>query len=194
MTIILISCINIIILSKEVIGIGSTEKFDMVVIFKQVETDHDKDELDGIEEIKLALEDSTPELYIKESECLDVVLVELGTDGVEAAKKLRKCPTQIISRIVPVQAVVSTDLKSILYKVKELAIEKMQTGSSYIINSELRDMLNLDHKLMTESIVDMLYTINIYKDEKKPDYIIYIECIGNDTGLGIHKTNDKSTE
>lgn len=169
--------------------IGSAEKFDMVVTFKQVESDNEEDELKGIEEIEHALEDTTADIYIKESECLDVVLVELSTDCVEAARKLSKCPTKIISKVIPVQVVVSSDEKSILFQMRELALKKITPGNSYVTVSEFRNE-NLDYKKIEKSITDMLHKLNMHYDENKPDYIIYIECIGKDTGLGIYKPDE----
>ncbi len=102
------------------VRIGSTEKFDMVVKFNG-ESKHEDDELLGIEELECALKDMSSDLYIKESECLDIVLVELGTDSVEVAKKLRNSPTKIISRVVPINMVIESNQEAIIKKIKELS-------------------------------------------------------------------------
>lgn len=172
--------------------IKSNEEFDMVVIFKDLEDYHDDDVLIGIEEIKLLLEDIAPYFYIKESEYLDVVLVELGSDSIETVKKISGCPTQIISRIIPVQAVVRTDLTSITLKIKELAVEKMKRGNTFIMDCDLRDIEKLDFKVILQATIEILSELNIYYDEIKPDYVIQMECIGENTGLGIIRYSEIS--
>ncbi len=96
--------------------IESTENFDMVVLFDYTDCEEGKDELLGIEELEQTLENVTPELYIKETESIDVVLVELGTDSVVVANKISNTPTKIISRVVPINTVVGTSQKSIIRK------------------------------------------------------------------------------
>jgi len=56
--------------------------------------DEDLESLE-IDEIENVLENISSEVYIKESECLNVILVELGSDSVEVAKKLCESPTEI---------------------------------------------------------------------------------------------------
>ena len=60
------------------------------------------EELLGIEEIEHALENINLNLYIKESECSNVVLVEFGKNYLKAAKKLMNTTSKKISRAVPI--------------------------------------------------------------------------------------------
>ena len=65
-------------------SINTTEKFELIVIF---DNNDSKEELLGITEIEQTLENVNLKLYIKESECPNVVFVECETNCVEAAKQ-----------------------------------------------------------------------------------------------------------
>ena len=167
--------------------IGSTEKFDMVVVFNGKDNEDLGEELPGIEEIEQALED-IPEFYIKESECLNVVLVELGTDSVEAANKLRNSPTKIISRVVPINTVVETNFESIIKKVIELSLEKIKKNETYKVNCVVMDNKKIKCSNTKKAVINELDKINLCYNEKNPEWIIQIEIIGNNTGLSVLKS------
>ncbi len=147
-------------------------------------------ELMGIEEIEDALKNMNSGVYIKESECLNVVLVELGTDSLEAAKILREKPTKIISKVVPINSVVETDLESIITKVMELSKEKTLTGDSFIINCVVRNEDRLISSEIKDAVKKELININLQYNEENPEWHVYIEIIGKNTGLSILKSYD----
>ena len=169
--------------------IKSTEKFDMVVVFNDEDNEDMDEELPGIEEIEHALED-IPEFYIKESEFLNVVLVELGTDSVEAANKIRNSPTKIISRVVPINAVVETSLESIIKKIIELSLEKTKKNDTFRVNCIVMDNDKVKCSETVKAVVNELDKINLCFNEKDPEWIINIAIIGENTGLSVLRTSD----
>ena len=171
----------------------TTEKFDMVVKFNNTlkkETHQEyNDELVGIEEIKSALRGSDPELYIKESEFFDVVMVELGTDSEEAAKKLRNSNPKTISRIIPINKVVKSDSDEIVTNLKELANEKMDPGDNFemeIFTSNSEE----ESKILNNKAVMELKKLNLNNVDKNSKWKFYVEIIGENTGLSLLKTSE----
>jgi len=124
-------------------------------------------------------------VYIKESECLNVVLVELGTDSVEAAKILRDTPTKIISRVVPINSVVETNLESIITKVKELSFAKTQKGDSFFVNCVVRNEKRLISPDIENVIKNKLIKIELKYDKENPKWYVQVEIIGKNTGLSV---------
>jgi tRNA acetyltransferase TAN1 len=169
----------------------TSEKFDMVVKFNNQLKDenNENEELVGIEEIEGALKDSVPELYIKETEFLDVVMVELGSDSEEAAKMLRKSNPKTITRIVPINLVVKTDLNEIVTNLKVLASEKMDPGDKFTIKSLQTNLEEESVNIPCDKLVNELKNLKLKFNEKNPKWNIYIEIIGENTGLSIVKNN-----
>lgn len=175
----------------------TTEKFDLVVKFENScknEEDGDitieemPDELLGIEEIEFALKGRDPELYIKESELFNVVLVELGTDSLEAVKQLRKSNPKVISRVVPISKVVKTDLLEIVDSLKLLANDKMEPGDNFMVDSFVVTQKNIESKEILNRVEKELKKCGMKFDESNPKWKIYVEVIGENTGLNILKT------
>jgi len=177
----------------------TTEKFDLVVKFENsskkgengngnIKIEEIPDELLGIEEIEFALNGKDPELYIKESELFNVVLVELGTDSLEAAKQLKKSNPQIISRVVPISKVVKTDLLEIVNSLKVLASDKMDPGDNFTFDSFVVTQKNIESNDILKRVEKELKKFGMYLDESNPKWKIYVEVIGENTGLNILKT------
>jgi tRNA(Ser,Leu) C12 N-acetylase TAN1 len=172
----------------------TTEKFDMVVKFnntlKNEIQPEDDDELVGIEEIKSALRASDPELYIKESEFFDVVMVELGTDSVEAATKLRNSNPKTISRIIPINVVVKSDSDEIVKCLTELAYEKMNPGDDFEMEIFTSDGEDEESKILNNRVVMELKKLDLNNVEKNSKWKFYVEIIGENAGLSLLKTTE----
>jgi len=146
----------------------------------------------GIEEIEHALENMSSHVYIKESECMNVVLVELGTDSVEAAMKLRETPTKIISRVVPINTVVETNFESIITKVKELSVERTNTGDTFFVKCVVMNENKLRSSDIENAVKEELNKIELKYNEKNPKWNVYVEIIGENTSLSVLKSSDKN--
>ena len=132
----------------------------------------------------------TPELYIKETESIDVVLVELGTDSVEVANKISNTPTKIISRVVPINTVVGTSQKSIINKIKELSIDLTKPNDTFLIKCCEENKNNINCQKIRKNVINELKNMDLKFSEKNPKWIVYIEIIGENTGLSILESSD----
>ncbi len=177
----------------------NTEKFDLVVKFNSSNEDNEGstfdtheqvDEIEGIDEIEGALTLRDPELYIKESESFNVVLVELGTDSLEAAKLLRNSNPRIVSTVIPIKRVVKTDLREIGRNLKELAIKEMEPGDDFTVETSVISHKTMESTAIMEKVEDELKEINMNFDEADPKWKIYVEVIGENTGLNILKSEE----
>lgn len=179
----------------------NTEKFDLVVKFNISNEDNEGslfdineqvDEIEGIDEIEGVLTLRDPELYIKESESFDVVLVELGTDSLEAAKLIRNSKPRIVSTVIPIRKVVKTDLREIGRSLKELALKEMEPGDDFTVETSVVSHKTLESTDILEKVEDELKEINMNFDETDPKWKIYVEVIGNNTGLNILKSEEST--
>lgn len=174
----------------------NTEKFDLVVKFNgsyghEESSNVDVNEQDdGIDEIQDALTLKDPELYIKESESFDVVLVELGTDSIEAAKLIKNSKPRIVSTVIPIMKVVKTDLKEISCSLKKLAINKMEPGDDFTLETSVVSHKNINPDAILREVEEELKEINMNLDESDPKWKIVVEVIGENTGLNILKTEE----
>ncbi|BDZ66758.1 THUMP domain-containing protein [Methanobacterium ferruginis] len=103
------------------------------------------EELVGIEELELALQNHEKILNIKESEFPNVILIDLSMDPLEAIKLIASYPTTVISKVVPIETVVRTRLDSILEKIIILTRDKLSPGDKFNVICDLRgeNTLNL---------------------------------------------------
>jgi len=177
----------------------NTEEFDLVVKFNgsyehengsNIDVDEQDNEIEGIDEIRDVLNHKDPELYIKESESFDVVLVELGTDSLEAAKLISNSHPRIVSTVIPIRKVVKTDLKEIGRNIRDLAINKMKPGDDFDIETSVVSNTQLDPDDLKELVESELQSIDMNYAETDPKWKIFVEVIGENTGLNILKTEE----
>ncbi len=179
----------------------TTEKFDLVVKFENSYKKNDngnvvKDntldyELLGIEEIELALRGKDPELYIKESELVNIVLVELGTDSFEAAKELKKSNPKIISSVVPITKVVRTNLLEIVKCLEQLAIsDKMEPGDNFVVDMFVLTQHGIESNEILKMVENKLKKMDMNLSEENPKWTINIVIIGDNTGMSIIKFDE----
>ncbi|MTK64687.1 MAG: hypothetical protein F8N15_09240 [Methanobacterium sp.] len=192
---------NLVTLKFGGVWIMNTEKFDLVVKFNSSNKDNagslfdineQVDAIGGIDEIEGVLTLRDPELYIKESESLDVVLVELGTDSLEAAKLIRNSKPRIVSTVIPIERVVKTDLREIVRNLKELALKEMEPGDDFTVETSVVSHKTLESTDILEKVEDELKEINMNFDETDPKWKIYVEVIGDNTGLNILKSEEST--
>ncbi len=161
----------------------------MIVIFED-DDEELNEELLGIEEIEHALENINIKFYIKESVCSNVVLVEFGKNYLEAAKKLMNTTSKKISRAIPINIVVKTDLDIIIKNIRDLALEKTDSGDSLRINCEVMNKNNLDAVDIKNAVKDDLIESRLVFDDKYPKWNIYVVIIGENTGISVLKSHD----
>ena len=172
-----------------------TEYFDLLVTFQSLNENLDEkydEELLGIKEIELALQNKESIFYIKESECLNVVLIELNMDVMAAATKIMDSPTRVISEIVPINEVVKTRMDYILEKAVELASNRMIEGDSFTVRCDIRGERHLksEEELFIKVSQELIEKLNLIYDEIDPDWVVQIEVIGENTGISVLKPNE----
>ena len=144
----------------------------------------------GITEIEQTLENVNLKLYIKESECPNVVFVECETNCVEAAKKIKNTPSKRISRIVPINSVLKTNFEDIISKIKNYRLNIIKSGDTFNIICEVMKNSELTEQQIYNVVKTELSDLNLKFDDKNPKWDIYIGVIGENTGISILKSND----
>ncbi len=172
-----------------------SEYFDLLVAFQSLNKNLDEkydEELLGIKEIELALQNNEFLFYIKESECLDVVLIELNMDVMAAATKIMDSPTKVISEIVPINEVVKTRMDYILKKAVELAGNKMIEDDSFTVRYDIRGERHLksEEELFANVKQELIEKLNLTYDEVNPDWVVQIEVVGENTGISVLKPTE----
>ena len=147
------------------------------------------EELVGIEEIELALSSYEPVLYIKESQYPNVVLVELTMDPEEAVAILNEAPTTVVSKVVPIDLVVKTQMDSIIEAVLKIANEKIKSENTFVVRGDLRGRGHIKSKEeIIEKVSDeIMNKLDMVLNKNNPDWIVQIEVVGEDTGVSVLK-------
>lgn len=174
--------------------IKTIDGFNLLVTLQGHKDSYTGEELIGIEEIELALSSYEPILYIKESQYPNVVLVELTMDPEEAVVILSETPTTVISKVVPVDAVVKTKIDAILEKTWAISRKKMSPGDSFVVRADLRGRRHIKSKeelieLVTNELIDKLdESLDPQSlDTENPDWVVQIEVVGENTGISVLK-------
>ena len=175
-------------------AIKTVDGFNLLVTIQGHKDSYAGDELIGIEEIELALSSYEPVLYIKESQYPNVVLVELTMDPEEAVAILKEAPTTMVSKVIPIDMVVKTNIDAILEKTWAIAREKMNAGDVFVVRGDLRGRRYIESKeelieKVTNELIDKLdESLDPQSlDTKNPDWVVQIEVVGDDTGISILK-------
>ena len=170
--------------------ISTTEKFDMIVIFDDSECEESEEEFLGITEIEHTLENINLKLFIKETECSNVVFVECEVNSVEAAKQLKNTATKRISRVVPIDSVLKTNFDAIINEIKDLSLEKIKAGDTFNVNCDVMNYPKLTEPQIKNFVKTELNQLDLNFDDINPKWDLYIELIGENTGLSILKSDE----
>jgi tRNA acetyltransferase TAN1 len=183
--------------SKNVIIIGGghikpTEIFNLLLTLQGHKDRNVGEELIGIEEISIALQNYEPILNFKESKFPNVILIDISIDPKEAIRILKDAPTTVLSKAVPIETVVRTSIDGILEKVLKIASDKVKNSDKFVVRCDLRGRKYIEYKeelisAISEELTDKL---NISTDEKNPDWIVQIEVVGENTGISVLKPNE----
>ena len=150
------------------------------------------EELVGVEEIELILQKYEAVLNIKESNFPNVILIDLNMDPLEAVKIIANSPTTVISKVVPIETVVRTNLDGILEKIINLAGNKVSSGDSFNLICDLRGRKYLKSKdeLLDRITGELIEKFNLKANGKNPDWVVQLEIVGENTGISILSPNN----
>ncbi len=166
-----------------------TERFNLVITFKGHKTPDAGEELLGIEEIELALQDEKNLFDIKETEFQNVVLLESGSDPLMSAQELAEASTTVISKIVPIELVVRTRPDLITEKVITTSRDKIKSSETFIVRGDVRGRgyIKSREEFLTSISQEITEKLGIDMDANSPDWIIQIEVVGENTGISVLK-------
>jgi len=169
-----------------------TENFNFLITLKGHKDDNVGEELLGIEEIELALQKDEPTLNIKDSEFPNVLLIDLSMDPELALDILKKTTTTVISKIVIIDEVVRTRSNIIKEKALQIANQKIKPGSSIAVRCDLRGRKYIESKDELIKVIsnELLDNLNLEENFVKPDWVVQIEVIGENTGISVSKPSD----
>ena len=115
-------------------------------------------------------------------------------DPEEAVVILKEAPTTMISKVIPIDTVVKTNIDAILEKTLALAREKMNPGDTFTVRGDLRGRSYIKSKeelieAVTRELIDKLdESLDPQSlDTKNPDWVVQIEVVGDDTGISVLK-------
>ena len=171
--------------------------FNLLVTIQGHKDSYIGEELIGIEEIELALSSYEPVLYIKESQYPNVILVELTMDPDEAVAILKEAPTTVISKVIPIDEVVKTNMDSILEKAWAISREKMDPGDTFVVRADLRgrEYIQSEEELIEAVSTELLDKLDHELDPQSlntpnHDWIVFIEVVGEDTGISVLRPHE----
>jgi tRNA acetyltransferase TAN1 len=105
--------------------------------------------------------------------------------AVEAVRQLKNTSSKRISRVVPIDSVLKTNFDAIINKIRDLSLEKIQAGDTFNVNCDVMNYPQIKNFVKAE-----LNKLDWGFDDLNPRWDIYIEVIGENTGLNILKSDD----
>jgi tRNA acetyltransferase TAN1 len=105
---------------------------------------------------------------------------------------LKEAPTTVVSKVIPIDHVVNTQIDAILEKTWALAREKMNPDDTFVVRGDLRGRSHIKSK---EELIEAVSNELIDKLDESldpqsletddPDWVVQIEVVGDDTGISI---------
>ncbi|MEN6574446.1 THUMP domain-containing protein [Methanobacterium aggregans] len=135
----------------------------------------------------MALQNNESIVNIEGTEFINVVLVQLNMDPLEAAMKLKDAQTTVISKVVPIEEVVRTRKDAILEKVLIIAGEKIEKNESFVVRCDLRgrSYFESSEDLVSSVREELLEKLNLKLNEQNPEWVVQLEVVGENTGISI---------
>lgn len=164
------------------------ENFNLLVTLRGQKGGAAGEEIVGLEEIEIALSRYESDIRVIESDFPNVLLFDLNMNPLEAANIIRNSPTTVISKVVPVEAVVKTRLDSIIEKIMVLVLGKVEAGETFRVICDLRGRRYIKSAdEVIEAVSEVLMERLPIRESYEPNWIIQIEVVGDSTGLSLLK-------
>jgi tRNA acetyltransferase TAN1 len=169
-----------------------TETFNMLITLQGQKDEVAGEELIGIEEIELALQNHEPVLNVKESNFPNVILIDLSMKTKDAVRVLRDTQTTVISKVVPIEIVTRTRVYGILEKTVHLAGQKFDHGETFVVRCDLRGRKYIESKeeLINNITEELSEKLNLSLDENDPTWVVQVEVVGENTGISVLKPDE----
>lgn len=167
-----------------------TEKFDIIIKIQEKEKPEEFNTNTAIEQIEKELKNHATSYYLKESEFINVLMVELQKNKLKTALKLAKASSPNKFEMIPIERVVLTQPEKILKEIFNISKYKIKDGETFTIQCHIRGDRYIKTK---EEFINLIYNeiqkANVKPDENNPDWIIHIEVVGENTGISVLKQN-----
>lgn len=166
------------------------EKFDLLINFDSNRNKWNGQELLGILELEELLDKTGLKFFIMESESPHTVMVEIGSNPLEAFHSLIKTPTKVISRAMFIESTVETCGNLITERAVKSIESKASPGDSFTVRCYLkkRKYINSCRKLIIRIENEILDSLNLQLDPEKPRWIVHLEFLGDKTGITVLET------
>lgn len=148
-------------------------------------------EKQAIEEVVNILFEHDSEAYGAKTEFDGVVLVYTSLEPKQALNIIKKKPTSVIFKVVPIEACVKTSLENIVRKALEIARNRIFKGDTFVVDCIRRGRLVqssvIVERTLGKAIVEELGGIVSFKN---PKYIVRVEVVGEITGISVLKRDE----
>lgn len=164
-----------------------TESFNLLVTFKGHKNQKTGEELLGIEEIEMALQDQKNLFTIKETEFYNVVLIQSDSNPLKIIRLLKNTKTMVISKIVPIEMVVRTRRDLISEKVLKLCKDKIKPNETFVVRGDIRGRgyIRSKEELLSSITQIIIEKLMLELNEENPDWVVQIEVVGENTGISV---------
>jgi tRNA acetyltransferase TAN1 len=132
-----------------------------------------------------------PEAQVGKSGVRGLIVAKAGLDPFEVVKRLRKILVErpyefrYMLRIIPIEAIVSTDLRAIADRANELS-SKIAEEETFRVTVEKRFTTLHTNEIVEAVAASIKKKVNL----SRPDRIILIEVVGESTGVSVIKPED----
>ncbi|MCK9150966.1 THUMP domain-containing protein [Methanobacterium alcaliphilum] len=169
-----------------------TENFNLLITLQGQKGENTGEEVLGMEEIELALQNKESNLNFKETKFPNVILIDLNIDPKEVVQILKNAPTTVISKVVPMETVTRTRLSNILEKTMQLTGSKLDHGETITVRCDLRGKKYIESKenLIKHISDELSDKLNLSINEKNPDWVVQVEVVGENTGISVLREED----
>ncbi len=120
-----------------------------------------------------------------------VVLVYTSLNPKFALNVIKKKPTSVVFKVVPLEVCVETNLRNIVHEGLELARKYISKGDTFIVDCVRRgrfvESSVIVERTLGKAIAEELGGIVSFKN---PKYIVRVEVIGKITGISVLKRDE----
>ena len=166
---------------------NNTENFDLIVKLEEENTLQYDEEM-VIEKLENEIKNLDTAYFIKETEFYNVFMVELTRNDLKTALKLSKTSVQNNFEMIPIESVVLTRPEKILKQIINISKNKIKAGETFAIRCNIRGKKYIKTK---EEFINSIYKeiekLNGTPDEIRPNWVIHIEVVGENTGISVLK-------
>lgn len=165
-----------------------TERFDLIVKLEEYKNQTRCHEVTTLEQIELELKNHDPFYYLKESEFLNIFMVELRTDKLRTALKLANASLNNAFEMVPIESVVFTRPEKIVDKIINISKDKIKDGETFVVKCNISGQKCIKSQgELVQSIYQEMENLNFKPHENNPDWVIHVEVVGENTGISVLK-------